>query len=142
MTTFEQFAATSPSVWPYVESRHGPVPAVPVGLAGPKGGGTTIGYVDSGAATTAVPVEFAERLGIDLERADGLIAYAGGQAVEYKRATEPVAIEIAGRVIELEPVFGDFEHLLIGRDVFAHFRVTFDERAGHVILDPYAEEVA
>ena len=29
-----------PSRWPYVDSSYGPVPAVPVGLSGPKGAGT------------------------------------------------------------------------------------------------------
>lgn len=139
--SLDQFVC-QPSRWPYLDSRHGPVPAVPVTLTGPQGGGATIGYVDSGAATTALPFEFAAVLGIALEDADGLIAFAAGQPVEYLRTPDPVTVEIAGRRIPIQPVFANFEQVLIGRDVFAHFRITFDERAGDVILDPYPEEAS
>lgn len=139
MSALEQLLQT-PSRWPYVDSRWGPVPALPVALTGPQGGGTTIGYLDSGADTTAIPMEFAPVLGVTLEDADGLIAYAGGQAVEYLRSPDRITLEIAGRSVEVEPIFGWFEHLIVGRDVFAHFRrVIFDERAGEVVLEPHAE---
>ena len=89
------------------------MPAIPVAVQGPKGGGTTIGYLDSGAPSTGIPVVFAEALGIDLEQADGL-SLTRAAIRRYKRAKEPVELEVAGRTITVEPLFGEFEHLLIG----------------------------
>jgi hypothetical protein len=130
--------AAQPSQWPYMPSSYGPVPALPVKLWS-RGGGDTVGYLDSGSPRTGIPVEYKDKLGVRLEEAEGKVAYAGGQEVAYLEPVEPVHVDVAGRLIRIHPVFGNFEHLILGRDVFEHFRVTFDERAQTVILDPYPE---
>jgi hypothetical protein len=129
-----------PSIWPFVKSKHPRgwlEPAVPVTLIGPRTTGKTIARLDSGADNTAIPFEWAGSLGVDLDQAIPLTAFGNGALAEYLQPIEPLKLEIAGRVIDLKPMFGPWPEMMLGRDVFAHFRITFDERAQTVILDPY-----
>lgn len=134
-----------PSRWAYTPNPHFPdqqlEPAMDVGLIGPKGSGWTRGLIDSGASSTAIPIELADQIGVDLSRATTKTAYANGVGEMYC-PVEPLSIVIAGRTIELvEPVFGQWGEILLGRiDVFAHFRVLIDERKQEFVLDPYESE--
>jgi len=131
-----------PSVWPYVETvrdgRSGGLsPEIPVVLHGPLNWCKTQAILDSGADVTAIPYGWAGPLGVDLDKARPVTAWGNGALAEYLVPRERLRLEIAGLVIDVEPYFTPWEHLVLGRDVFRHFRVVFDERAQTVVLDPY-----
>ena len=50
---------------------------------------------------------------------------------------------IQGVELMLRPVFCEVLHPVLGRkDFFARFRVTFDQRASRMVLEPYADTVS
>lgn len=133
---------SGPSAWPYRPQFHdkpGMAPIVPVVLHGPVNWCRTDALLDSGADTTAIPYGWAGPLGVDLDKAEKKTAWGNGVLAEYLFPVEQLRLEIADRLINLKPAFCPWEHLVLGRDVFEHFRVIFDERAQTVILDPYDE---
>jgi hypothetical protein len=138
-----------PSRWPYLSSERRvagcwqPVlePSVPVLLLGPWNWCRTVALLDSGADRTAIPYEWAEPFGVDLlGTAKRQNAWGNGVLAEYFTPKESFRLELAGRVIDVEPLFTPWEHLVLGRDVFRHFQVLFDERAHETILLPYDED--
>jgi hypothetical protein len=138
-----------PSVWRYQPSDRRirgkweafPEPSVPVVLHSPTNWATVpAALLDTGADTTAIPYGWAGPLGVDLDKAESLTAFGNGVLAEYLRPVEKLRAEIAGVVIDLQPIFGPWEAMFLGRDVFDHFRVIFDQRAGTVVLDPYEDE--
>jgi hypothetical protein len=129
-----------PSVWEYRQHPHpsgGRAPIVPVELYGPLNWARTDALLDSGADISAIPYGWAGPLGVDLERAESKTAWGNGVLAEYLFPRERLRLAIAGLVIDLQAAFTPWEHLVLGRDVFRHFRVIFDERAGQVVLDPH-----
>ena len=142
----ESVLAPGPSVWPYQldhrrqRGKWTPVlePSIPVVLHGPLNWCTVpAALLDTGADRSNVPYEWAAPLGVDVDRAESLTAWGNGILSEYLAPGEALRLEIAGRVIDLAAMFGPWDSLILGRDVLAHFRATFDERARVVILDPY-----
>ena len=97
--------------------------------------------VDSGAFTTALPIQVARDLGItddELERdADG--GFGVGSHFAFSRPTVPVIGGVARRMpdgamvpwapgFRMAPVFVEHNSFLLGRqDFFRAFRVTFEE---------------
>jgi hypothetical protein len=99
--------------------------------------------VDSGADSSMFPAEWAARLGIDLYDKDiceeHKCATAGGTATSY--VYKPgISARIEGHIYRLEASFS--EHLsviLLGREFFMYYRITFDELAKCIILEPYRQ---
>jgi hypothetical protein len=114
-----------------------PEPTVPVTLVGPENWSKTVALLDTGADRSVVPDSWAEILRVDLDNARSQWAWAMGVGVEFRRPADPLRLELAGTWFDFHPVFGPWDSLVLGRDVFRHFRVMFDERAGEVTLDPY-----
>jgi hypothetical protein len=148
-----------PSSWPYRPSLHRDTdwlnrqsaairrvgryePALDVTVHGPSARTETVGLLDTGARCTSIPIAWAEALGFDLSRATTMQALGNGVLRDCYMPVEPVRIEVAGRTIEVAyPMFSEWHHVILGRaDVFSHFRVTFDERAQQITLDPYPED--
>lgn len=137
-------ALAAPSEWikrqtPEIQRAHRYEPATEITLYGPANHGRTLGMLDTGAHSTAIPQEWAQGLGVDLAKAERITAWANGVLAEYFIPVEPLRLGIAGRVIDLVmPTFGPWPEVLLGRiDVFRHFRVLIDERAQEFVLDPY-----
>lgn len=134
--------ALGPSRWPYTPAPcddSAPVPALPIVLTGPGGSVSCRGVLDSGADRSAIPLEYAEALGVDLTRAKRLNVYANGADATYLEPAETIAALYEGGELEFRPVFGPWPQVLLGLDVFQAFRVTFDQRAGEFFLHPYQE---
>lgn len=136
--------AAQPSRWPYRSSPSGArlIPEIPVTIRHGETGKETHAVVDSGADLTFIPISWANELGVDLKRSTPKDARytLGAQPVKVYEPREQLVAEIAGRDVPLKPVFGPVNDVVLGRpDVFQAFRVTFDDRAGELILDPYPE---
>jgi hypothetical protein len=137
-----------PSVWPYQMSDRRikgkwepfPEPSIPVVLHGPANWAKVpAALLDTGADTTMIPYGWSGPLGVDLEQAESLTAWGNGVLAEYLRPVERLRLEIAWKVIDIEPLFGPWEHLTLGRDVLRSFKVLFDERAQQTVLMPYGD---
>jgi predicted aspartyl protease len=94
--------------------------------------------VDSGADCSMFPIEWASKLGIELKDCrEEECATAGGPVAHY--VYEPgISAMIEGREHKLAATF--CEHLsvvLLGRDLFLYHKITFDERAKCITLEPY-----
>jgi hypothetical protein len=97
--------------------------------------------VDSGADGSVFPEEFAETLGVDLEKCEQAKVHTGnGLAIHYCHA-EPVKALIAGRKVDLRGTFGPIGVPVLGReDFFSQFYVEVDERNRVVIITPHDDE--
>jgi hypothetical protein len=101
----------------------------------------TSALVDSGADCSMFPIEWAPRLEIDLESDDcreDECGTAGGPITNYIYKPGISAL-IEGHEHKLAATFS--EHLpvvLLGRDFFMYHKITFDERAKSITLEPYA----
>lgn len=137
--------AGQPSRWPYRsnEKQTRWVPVVPATIRHGDRAIKTEGLVDSGADLTTMPIAWANELGVDLKRGTTkeIRMTLGAQPRKAYAPRETLIAEIAGRRVTLEPVFAGVDELTLGRaDLFHAFRVTFDERARELVLDPYPPE--
>lgn len=115
-------------------------PIVPVVVYGPARMFIAPGYVDSGADRTHLSYEYAESLGIERAACEPIKMELGGVTQQGLRSPWPIRVNFGGYCVDVEePVVGASSALLIGRDVFAGFAVTFDARAGVVHADAYPE---
>ena len=151
MSTLEQILA-GPSVWPFAP-RAGDEgdservePCVPVIFIGPRDSGRTVALIDSGADRTMLPLDWAPKFGVTLERnPQGVLHFGeGGPALaDCYRPVETLRATVAGRTFDLDALFGPAWEPVLGRsEFFREFVVTIDERNRTVILDPYREEAS
>jgi predicted aspartyl protease len=94
--------------------------------------------VDSGADCSMFPVEWATRLGIDLDECDENACETAGGTVKSYVYRSGITAMIEGHKYQLAATFS--EHLsvvLLGRDFFMYYRVVIDERAKCIVLEPY-----
>jgi len=98
-----------------------------------------LAIVDSGADASTFHVDIAARLGIDLAtcRAEQRVT-AGGPATVYVCS---VRLEVEGKRFDADVDFNPALHptvALLGRhDVFRQFQLGFDQRALHLLVQPY-----
>ena len=93
--------------------------------------------VDSGATISIVRAEIADSLGIEVN--SGKEIYLGGVGGRIKGYVHKLETEIAGKTFVCPIVFS-YEYLvsfnLLGRaEFFKRFRITFEEKNKHLILD-------
>lgn len=110
------------------------VPAVPVTLSGPKESVDVIGILDSGADFSAIPLDLAKVLGLDLT---GKSENIGGVGGDCKAVKSKVTIKIENShesytysiyVYVIDDLQDEFP-VLIGRSGFFNkFKITFDEK--------------
>lgn len=95
-----------------------------------------LALVDSGADVSAFQLDLAHQLGIDLTACRQTVAQGvGGRATAYACSIE---MEVARRRFPAEVRFVPMRIALLGRnDVFAQFRLAFDQRASVLHADPY-----
>lgn len=128
---------------PMVQRTHAHQPEIEVTICHAGREARTLGVLDTGSSITCIPIEWADELGVDLDGAEQISAALASGAVETVISPTPIQIEIAGQLIDLAgPAFVPGLHrLVLGRaDIFRRFRVTFDERALLMTLDPYEED--
>lgn len=130
-----------PSCWPFAQTPDGQAfPMLPIQIVS-HGAVEAHGLIDTGAPRTVIPTRHARALGVELALMDGRLLAIGGVARGYYVTPTPLHIEIAGQIIRLDSAMFSDHHpdVIVGRDVLAHFRLVFDERAGELILDPHPE---
>jgi hypothetical protein len=100
--------------------------------------------IDSGCDTTSFPVDWAAELGIDLGACNALSGLtAAGKDSDLDEADRPrhwptgVEIIFMGQKLKVGAIFRP--HLvpvLLGRDFFSHFQITFDDRNRRFWMKP------
>jgi hypothetical protein len=102
----------------------------------------TVGLVDSGADCSNFPADWAEQLGIDIDKdcVKETGTTAGGECTHYLYEPGVEAI-IMGRKLKLHAMFQPgLEVILLGReDFFREFKVSFDQRAATFDVEPYED---
>ena len=108
---------------------HGPLGITPVFLA----------LVDSGADVSVFHTQVADGLGIDLTAGEHATASGVGGLVDVSRC--PVTIEVEGHRFAASVLFTDGvdpTQPLLGRaDLFAEFRIGFDQRNEKLLIGRY-----
>jgi hypothetical protein len=115
------------------------VPAVPLGLTLTDGQTVNVrAIIDTSAENSCFPFEWAEMLGIELNRdcIEMVTVTVGGSSTTYL-AREPVASTVFGVNVPLKAIFAPTPAVLLGRtDFLAHFIVTVDARNNTFSLKP------
>lgn len=112
---------------------------VPVAFQGPAEPLAALALADTGADSTAFPLDYAAELGIDLdqdcERKE--LQTASGQGSQYvyppglTAQIEDVRFSVTG-------VFSDTPVIILGQeDFFARFHAAFDRQAQTITIRPY-----
>lgn len=99
------------------------------------------GLVDSGSDYSVIPHALARRIGVvfdDSKKPEAGEA-AGGQEFEYWEASNqlPIQTEVGGLTFD-EAMVADEDDFILGRhDFFRRYRVTFNERAQEMEIEPF-----
>jgi hypothetical protein len=114
-------------------------PALSVVVEGPNGLRlplTTL--LDTGADCSCFPTDFAGQFGIDLKDCVPVPGGSSAGETEYLRWEDGyLTCEVLGQSLKLEPLFGDLEDPVLGReDFFMRFTVRFREREGLMDIEP------
>lgn len=96
--------------------------------------------VDSGADRSLFPIDAAHLAGVDLDRCSMRSVRGVGGTAEVHLCT--VGLVVEDRHVDAEVAFTSApahrRPALLGRhDVFTQFRFGFDQRAGHLLVEPY-----
>ena len=124
--------------FPYKRDAQGNTfPVIPLSLKSGSNKKEFFALVDSGATISIFRVEVADSLGIGVN--SGKAIYLGGVGGRIKGYIHKLETEIAGKTFVCPIVFS-YEYLvsfnLLGRAAFFEkFRITFEEKKNHLILD-------
>ena len=85
------------------------------------------------------PIAYAHAMGIDPAACTSSSGMTAGGASERLVAKESIVADVAGRTVELAPIFSaDLPVILLGReDFFSVFKVVIDQRRQRLSLHPY-----
>jgi len=106
-------------------------------------GGLSIRYyglVDSGSDYSVIPHDLARRIGVEYDESQpGEGEAAGGQSFRYWEATNQLAIqtEVGGLTFDGAMVADEGDFILGRHDFFRRYRVTFNERAQELEVEPF-----
>jgi hypothetical protein len=97
--------------------------------------------LDSGADGCAFPLQWMKRLGIEMDNCDPeTLETAGGPSREWTYRGVMLDLFVCGQMVPVKGVFSDTPVALLGRgDVFARFRITFDQKKQRFRMDPYED---
>lgn len=119
------------------------VPALPVSVFGPKGRFETLALLDSGADISAVSINIARKIGLDMNNSCELVQSLNAD-VSAIPSTMQIRLKRKRKVMGtyLIPTFiiNDFDAqigVLLGRaEFFHHFKITFDEKHQKISFKP------
>ena len=115
---------------------------VPIAVQGPGEPLTDFALADTGADSTAFPLDHAVELGISLEIdcEEKEVTTANGVGTQYVYKPGLAAV-IEETEFAVTAVFTDTPVIVLGQqDFFARFRATFCSRTETLTLEPYDEE--
>lgn len=116
-----------------------PAPMVPISVRGPGEQLEEFGLADTGADSTAFPLDRAAELGIDLKEdcVTETVLTANGEGVQYKYPPGLDAM-IEDTPFPVTGVFTNTPVVILGQqDFFARFHVTFCFESETITLKPY-----
>jgi hypothetical protein len=97
--------------------------------------------LDSGADVCAFPMEWMTRLGIEVESCDDdELETASGPGSQWTYQDAMLELVVRGQRIPVKGIFSETPVALLGRDdVFARFRITFDQKNERFRMEPYED---